>query len=125
MRRGLTQARRTQYTPVGTYVSMVIWRVHCSAGRIRRLLSVTDTTAWEPGRGVLLAALGYVALSIDGPGRAFYRTAGHEPGMDFVEEIMNVPAPYVSYLYHYAYAGMRALTLFEKLSGVLPEPVPH
>ncbi len=35
---------------------------------------------------------------------------------------MNVPAPHVSYLYHYAYAGMRALTLFEKLSDVFANP---
>jgi hypothetical protein len=45
-----------------------------------------------------------------------------EQGWISVEEIMNVPAPHVSYLYHYAYAGMRALTLFEKLSGLFLNP---
>jgi hypothetical protein len=55
---------------------------------------------------MLLAALGYVALSIDGPGQGL--STGRrdtEQGWISVEEIMNVPAPYVSYQYHYAYAA--------------------
>lgn len=66
-----------------------------------------------------LAALGYVALSIDGPGQGLSTgPPDTEQGWISVEETMNVPAPHVSYLYHYAYAGMRALTFFEKLAGV-------
>ena len=70
-----------------------------------------------------LAAFGYVALSIDGPGQGLSTgPPDTEQGWISVEQIMNVPAPYVSYLYHYTYAGMRALTLFEKLSGVFLNP---
>jgi cephalosporin-C deacetylase-like acetyl esterase len=72
---------------------------------------------------IALAALGYVALSIDGPGQGLSTgPPDTEQGWISVEETMNVPAPYVSYQYHYAYAGMRALTLFEKLSGVFLNP---
>ena len=72
----------------------------------------------SPEEAMLLAALGYVALSIDGPGQGLSTgPPDTEQGWISVEEIMNMPAPYVSYQYHYAYAGMRALTLFEKLSG--------
>ena len=72
---------------------------------------------------MLLAAFGYVALSIDGPGQGLSTgPPDTEQGWISVEETMNVPAPYVSYQYHYAYAGMRGLTLFEKLSGVFLNP---
>jgi cephalosporin-C deacetylase-like acetyl esterase len=71
-----------------------------------------------------LAALGYVALSIDGPGQGLSTgPPDTEQGWISVEEEMNVPAPYVSYQYHYAYAGMRALTLFENLSGLFLNPL--
>ena len=124
MRRGLTRPRRTRYTLVGTYVSTGIWRVHWSVDRIRRSLSVTATMGMGARkRRWLLAAFGYVALSIDGPGQGLSTgPPDTEQGWISVEQIMNVPAPYVSYLYHYAYAGMRALTLFEKLSGVFLNP---
>ena len=72
---------------------------------------------------MLLAAFGYVALSIDGPGQGLSTgPPDTEQGWISVEKIMNLPAPYVSYQYHYAYAGMRALTLFEKLSGLFLNP---
>src|ERR1044071_6229452 len=71
-----------------------------------------------------LATLGYVALSIDGPGQGLSTgPPDTEQGWISVEEEMNVPAPYVSYQYHYAYAGMRALTLFEKLSDLFLNPL--
>src|SRR5262245_54262038 len=77
----------------------------------------------SPEEAMLLAAFGYVALSIDGPGQGLSTgPPDTNQGWISVEEIMNVPAPYVSYLYHYAYAGMRALTLFEKLSGIFLNP---
>ena len=74
------------------------------------------------GRGskdmaLALAALGYVALSIDGPGQG--KSTGpsdSEQRWISVEESINEPAPEVGYLYHYAYAGMRGLTLLQKLS---------
>jgi hypothetical protein len=72
-----------------------------------------------------VAALGYVALSIDGP-RAGLSTGGPqdtEQAWISVEEVMNVPSPVVSYLYHYAYAGMRALTLLNELSRVPFNPL--
>jgi cephalosporin-C deacetylase-like acetyl esterase len=78
----------------------------------------------SPEEAMLLAAFGYVALSIDGPGQGLSTgPPDTNQGWISVEEIMNVPAPYVSYLYHYAYAGMRALTLFEKLSGLPLNPL--
>jgi cephalosporin-C deacetylase-like acetyl esterase len=67
-----------------------------------------------------LAALGYVALSIDGPG-AGQSTGGPEDTPQAwisVEEELDVPSPTVSYLYHYAYAGMRALTMLDHLSRI-------
>jgi cephalosporin-C deacetylase-like acetyl esterase len=77
----------------------------------------------SPQEAILLAASGYVALSIDGPGQGLSTgPPDTEQGWISVEEIMNVPAPHVSYLYHYAYAGMRALTLFEKLSALAQNP---
>lgn len=65
-----------------------------------------------------MAALGYAALSIDGPG-AGQSTGGPEDTEQAwisVEEQLNEPSPTVSYLYHYAYAGMRAITLLDWLS---------
>jgi cephalosporin-C deacetylase-like acetyl esterase len=77
----------------------------------------------SPEEAMLLAAFGYVALSIDGPGQGLSTgPPDTEQGWISVEETMNVPAPYVGYQYHYAYAGMRGLTLFEKLSGVFLNP---
>src|SRR5215472_17335303 len=77
----------------------------------------------SPEEAMLLAAFGYVGLSIDGPGQGLSTgPPDTNQGWISVEAIMNVPAPYVSYLYHYAYAGMRALTLFEKLSSVPLNP---
>src|SRR5947207_1518791 len=77
----------------------------------------------SPEEAMGLAALGYVALSIDGPGQGLSTgPPDTEQGWISVERIMNVPAPYVSYQYHYAYAGMRALTLFEGLSGLFLNP---
>jgi cephalosporin-C deacetylase-like acetyl esterase len=77
----------------------------------------------DPNEAMLLASFGYVALSIDGPGQGLSTgPPDTEQGWISVEKIMNVPAPYVSYLYHYAYAGMRGLTLFEKLSGLFLNP---
>ena len=77
----------------------------------------------DPNEALLMAAFGYVALSIDGPGQGLSTgPPDTNQGWISVEEIMNVPAPHVSYLYHYAYAGMRALTLFEKLSDVPLNP---
>jgi hypothetical protein len=67
-----------------------------------------------------VAALGYVVLSIDGP-RAGLSTGGPqdtEQAWISVEEVINVPSPAVSYLYHYVYAGMRALTLLDALSRI-------
>jgi cephalosporin-C deacetylase-like acetyl esterase len=72
----------------------------------------------SPELAMLLASFGYVALSIDGP-RAGQSTGGPqdtEQAWISSEEVMNIPSPAVSYLYHYAYAGMRALTLLEHLS---------
>ena len=62
---------------------------------------------------IAVAALGYVALSIDGP------MSGRSSGgpQDTPQAWISVePSANYSYLYHYAYAGMRALTLLESLS---------
>ena len=74
----------------------------------------------SPELAVLLAAFGYVALSIDGPqaGQSTGGPADTEQAWISVEEVMNIASPAVSYLYHYAYAGMRGLTLLEDLSSV-------
>lgn len=72
----------------------------------------------SPELAIALAAFGYVAISIDGP-RAGQSTGGPkdtEQGWISVEEVIDEPSPAVSYLYHYAYAGMRALTLLDDLS---------
>ena len=73
----------------------------------------------------LIAAFGYAALSISGP-RAGLSTGGPndtEQAWISVEEIANQPSPEVSYLYHYAYAGMRALTVLEALAAVPGNPL--
>jgi PhoPQ-activated pathogenicity-related protein len=75
----------------------------------------------SPELAMQVAAFGYVALSIDGP-RAGQSTGGPqdtEQAWISVEEIMNMTtprSPAIGYLYHYAYAGMRGLTLLEHLS---------
>ncbi len=79
----------------------------------------------SPEAAMALAALGYVALSIDGP-RAGRSTGGPQDTPQAwisVEEVTNQPAPEVSYLYHYAYAGMRALTLLDHLSRLPLNPL--
>lgn len=88
----------------GPYPGIVIGHGHGGRGSVEEALVV--------------AAFGYVALSIDGPG-AGQSTGGPEDTEQAwisVEEVMNTPSPGVSYLYHYAYAGMRALTLLDYLS---------
>jgi cephalosporin-C deacetylase-like acetyl esterase len=93
----------------GPYPAIVIGHGHHGSG--------------SPEEAMLLASLGYVALSIDGPGQGLSTgPPDTEQGWISVEKIMNVPAPKVSYLYHYAYAGMRALTLFERLSDLFLNP---
>jgi cephalosporin-C deacetylase-like acetyl esterase len=72
----------------------------------------------------VIAALGYGAFSISGPG-AGLSTGGPEDTEQAwisVEEKVNEPSPDVSYLYHYAYAGMRALTVLEALSALPGNP---
>lgn len=82
----------------------------------------------SPELAIALAALGYVALSIDGPGQ------GKSTGPSDTEQRWisvevpgaageNIPAPEVGYLYHYAYAGMRGLTLLDRLSRLLFNPL--
>jgi cephalosporin-C deacetylase-like acetyl esterase len=81
------------------------------------------------GRGsrdlaIALAALGYVALSIDGPGQGGSTgPPDSEQGWISVEETINQPSPEVGYLYHYAYAGMRGLTLLDRLSRLPFNPL--
>ncbi|HEY6361082.1 MAG TPA: acetylxylan esterase [Vicinamibacterales bacterium] len=61
-----------------------------------------------------VAAFGYVALAISGP-QAGLSTGGPE---DTEQAWITVePSADYSFLYHYAYAGMRALTLFEHLAA--------
>lgn len=72
----------------------------------------------SPEMAMAVAAFGYGALSIDGP-QAGQSTGGPqdtEQAWISVEEVMNVPSPAVSYLYHYVHAGMRGLTLLEYLA---------
>jgi cephalosporin-C deacetylase-like acetyl esterase len=72
-----------------------------------------------------IAAFGYVVLSISGP-NAGLSTGGPrdtEQAWISVEETLNQPSPEVSYLYHYAYAGMRALTVLEALGAVPENPL--
>jgi hypothetical protein len=74
----------------------------------------------SPELAMLLAAFGYVALSIDGPraGQSIGGPEDSEQAWVSVEKSTNVPSPEVGYLYHYAYAGMRGLTLLERLSNI-------
>lgn len=72
----------------------------------------------------VIAALGYAAFSISGP-NAGLSTGGPEDTEQAwisTEEAVNRPSPEVSYLYHYAYAGMRALTALEALAGLPGNP---
>lgn len=73
---------------------------------------------------IALAALGYVALSISGPqaGRSTGGPSDTEQAWISVEEVINEPAPEVGYLYHYAYAGMRGLTLLQRLARLPLNP---
>jgi cephalosporin-C deacetylase-like acetyl esterase len=71
-----------------------------------------------------LAALGYGAFSIDGP-RSGLSTGGPEDTEQAwisVEERPNTPWPEVSFLYHWACAGMRALTVLEALASMPGNP---
>ncbi len=77
----------------------------------------------SPQEAIALAALGYVALSIDGPGQGSSTgPPDTEQGWISVEQVINQPSPEVSYLYHYAYAGMRALTLLQRFSRMFLNP---
>jgi cephalosporin-C deacetylase-like acetyl esterase len=94
----------------GPYPGIVIGHGHVGRG--------------SPELAIALAALGYVALSIDGPGQG--KSTGPsdtEQRWISVEEVMNEPSPEVGYLYHYAYAGMRGLTLLDHLSRLLFNPL--
>lgn len=73
----------------------------------------------------VLAAFGYAVFSISGP-NAGLSTGGPrdtEQAWISVEEFANHPAPQVSYLYHYAYAGMRALTVLQALAALPGNPL--
>ena len=73
----------------------------------------------DPDLARALAAFGYVAFSIDGP-NAGLSTGGPrdtEQAWISVEEIQNEPAPRGGFLYHWACAGMRALTVLEALAS--------
>ena len=73
---------------------------------------------------ILSSSLNYVVLSIDGPnaGKSTGGPQDTEQAWISVEEVMNQPSPEVGFLYHYAYAGMRALTLLEHLSEAIVPP---
>lgn len=78
----------------------------------------------DPDVARAFAGLGYGALSIDGP-RAGLSTGGPEDTEQAwisVEEQINTPSPDVSFLYHWAYAGMRALTALEALASMSGNP---
>lgn len=66
-----------------------------------------------------VAALGYVAFFIDGP-QAGESTGG--PKDDNQAWISIDKGPQYGYLYHYAYAGMRALTALEELAALSGNP---
>jgi len=72
----------------------------------------------DPDVARALAALGFAAFSIDGPNAGMSTGGPHDTDQGWlsVEEVENEPAPEVGYLYHYAYAGMRALTALEALA---------
>src|SRR4030095_5003450 len=72
----------------------------------------------------VIALLGYGAFAISGP-NAGLSTGGPrdtEQAWISVEEKPNQPAPEVSYMYHYAYAGVRALTVLEALAELPGNP---
>ncbi len=71
-----------------------------------------------------LALLGYVAFAIDAPdaGLSTGDPRNTEQAWISVEEVPNEPAPEVSFLYHWAYAGMRALTVLEALAAMPSNP---
>jgi cephalosporin-C deacetylase-like acetyl esterase len=78
----------------------------------------------DPDAPRALAALGYGAFSIDGP-RSGLSTGGPEDTEQAwisVEERRNKPSPEVSFLFHWAYAGMRALTVLEALASLPGNP---
>lgn len=94
----------------GTYPGIVIGHGH--GGKASKELAL------------LMAAEGYVALSIDGP-EAGESTGGPEDTEQAwisVEQTPNQPSPDVGFLYHYAYAGMRAITLLDDLSRLPLNP---
>jgi cephalosporin-C deacetylase-like acetyl esterase len=66
-----------------------------------------------------VAGLGYIALAIDGP-QAGQSTGG--PKDENQAWISVDDGPGYSYLYHYAYAGMRGLTLLEALADKSGNP---
>ena len=74
---------------------------------------------------IAVAALGYVALSIDGPmaGESTGGPQDTDQAWISVEERFNEPSPTVGFLYHYAYAGMRAITLLDRLSRLPFNPL--
>src|SRR5438093_10518386 len=68
---------------------------------------------------LLIASFGYVVLFIDGP-QAGQSTGGPE---DKNQAWISVDSgPQYGYLYHYAYACMRALTLIEALAAIPGNP---
>lgn len=78
----------------------------------------------DPELARALALLGYVAFSIDGP-NAGLSTGGPEDTEQAwisVEEVQNQPSPEVGFLYHWAHAGMRALTVLEALAAEPSNP---
>jgi dienelactone hydrolase len=89
----------------GTYPALVIGHGHGGSADLSLAQSV--------------AALGYVALAIDGP-QAGKSTGG--PRDDNQAWISVDKGPEYGYLYHYAYAGMRALTLLQSLAGQAGNP---
>lgn len=70
------------------------------------------------------ALLGYGAFAIDGPdtGLSTGGPRNTEQAWISVEEHPNEPAPEVGFLYHWAYAGMRALTVLEDLADQPSNP---
>lgn len=78
----------------------------------------------DAATALAIAALGYGAFSIDGPSSGL-STGGPrdtEQAWISVEERLDAPAPEVGFLYHWAYAGMRALTVLEALAALPANP---
>ncbi len=73
----------------------------------------------DPNLALYVASLGYVALAINGP-MAGKSTGG--PKDENQAWISVDTGPEYGYLYHYAYAGMRSLTLLEALSEISGNP---